>query len=759
MKKKIYLLIAISTISVSAQVGIGVDAAQINASAQLDVSSTTKGLLTPRMTELQRKSINQPAAGLLVYQTDSIAGFYYYDGSAWKLNLGLSPDGTIGQVLTTDGAGNAGWATAATGTPGVDLTTNQTVDGLKTFSSDVLINGITVGTGKYSGMFPEESGNTAVGTNVLSSNENGKNNTAVGTNALVYNTGGNDNTANGVAALLNNITGSKNTANGLNALAFNTVGNDNTASGQNALLQNEGSSNTANGSNSLFSNTIGSNNTALGFEADVSDGDLTNATAIGNQAKVAASNTIQLGNAAITAVKTSGQLTTGTVTYPNTNGTPNQVLTTDGAGNATWATAAGGSSVTVGAVGAATTNGASITAGELSLSPADGTNPGIVTTGAQTIAGAKTFTDKIKMGAVTYPNTVGTANQVLTTDGAGNATWATAAGGSSITMGAVGGANANGASITAGLLSLSPAGGTGPGIVTTSTQTFAGIKTFTSKAVFSGTDGFVANGGPNGSLPASSSGARMMWAPSKKAFRAGSIDGTQWDNSNVGINSIATGFNTIASGYASTALGYSTKASGDISTAMGYSTTAKSLGETVIGMYNTDATALSTVEYNLLDRLFVIGNGSGPIIDAATGEQTAFFDRKDALVMLKNGNTTFSGTVTAPSFPTSSDKRLKRNITPLKQSIAAVMQLNPVSYEKKQSLASSDYNMKENGFIAQELQRVMPTLVTEGTDKDKLLSVNYIALIPVLTKAIQEQQKEIETLKALVEKLINQQKQ
>ena len=82
------------------------------------------------------------------------------------------------------------------------------------------------------------------------------------------------------------------------------------------------------------------------------------------------------------------------------------------------------------------------------------------------------------------------------------------------------------------------------------------------------------------------------------------------------------------------------------------------------------------------------------------------------------------------------------------------MQLNPVSYEKKQSLASTDYNMKENGFIAQELQKVMPTLVTEGTDKDKLLSVNYIALIPVLTKAIQEQQKEIEELKKMVELLL-----
>jgi len=52
--------------------------------------------------------------------------------------------------------------------------------------------------------------------------------------------------------------------------------------------------------------------------------------------------------------------------------------------------------------------------------------------------------------------------------------------------------------------------------------------------------------------------------------------------------------------------------------------------------------------------------------------------------------------------------------------------------------------IKENGFIAQELQKIMPSLVIEGTDKDKLLSVNYTALIPVLTQALQEQQKAIQ---------------
>ena len=190
-------------------------------------------------------------------------------------------------------------------------------------------------------------------------------------------------------------------------------------------------------------------------------------------------------------------------------------------------------------------------------------------------------------------------------------------------------------------------------------------------------------------------------------------------------------------------MGLNTRASGTTSTAMGDNTTAQSFVETAIGTYNTNYTPNSATAWDLTDRLFVIGNGTSSV-------------KSDALVMLKNGNTTFSGTVTA-TLTGLSDLRLKRNIAPLQNSIDAIMQLKPVSYEKKNTLASTNYSVKENGFIAQELQKIMPSLVIEGTDKDKLLSVNYTAIIPVLTKAlqeqqnaIQEQQKQIEELKLLI---------
>jgi len=67
---------------------------QPNASAILDVSSTTKGLLIPRMTSTQRNAIVAPATGLQVYQTDGSKGIYFYNGSVWM------PVATAGTTYT-----------------------------------------------------------------------------------------------------------------------------------------------------------------------------------------------------------------------------------------------------------------------------------------------------------------------------------------------------------------------------------------------------------------------------------------------------------------------------------------------------------------------------------------------------------------------------------------------------------------------------------------------------------------------------------
>ena len=80
-KLLLFIFLLIATFSLNAQVGIGTTPA---ASAQLDVSSTTKGFLPPRMTAAQRSGISSPTNGLLVYQTDYPSGLYYFNAGFWS---------------------------------------------------------------------------------------------------------------------------------------------------------------------------------------------------------------------------------------------------------------------------------------------------------------------------------------------------------------------------------------------------------------------------------------------------------------------------------------------------------------------------------------------------------------------------------------------------------------------------------------------------------------------------------------------------
>jgi hypothetical protein len=116
------------------------------------------------------------------------------------------------------------------------------------------------------------------------------------------------------------------------------------------------------------------------------------------------------------------------------------------------------------------------------------------------------------------------------------------------------------------------------------------------------------------------------------------------------------------------------------------------------------------------------------------------------------GDINASGVVRSNGTTLTSDLRLKSNIKPISGGIQKVMSLKPVNYDKRFNLDLEE-TINENGFIAQEIQKVVPEIVSEGKDEDKLLSVNYNALIPVLTKAIQEQQEIIEDLKKEIELL------
>ena len=82
--KKLFTLLAAVLITATTFAQIGINNENPDASAALDITSTTGGLLMPRMTAAQRDAISSPASGLMIYQTDGTAGFYYYNGSSWE---------------------------------------------------------------------------------------------------------------------------------------------------------------------------------------------------------------------------------------------------------------------------------------------------------------------------------------------------------------------------------------------------------------------------------------------------------------------------------------------------------------------------------------------------------------------------------------------------------------------------------------------------------------------------------------------------
>ena len=214
----------------------------------------------------------------------------------------------------------------------VDLTTNQTISGSKTFSSDVSVNGVKIGRG-----LGNNGQNVAIGADALASGT-GTRNTAVGYGAMRQYSGTSfdNNSSVGYFNMPSLTTGSGNTSVGAESMLNLLTGTSNTSIGNQSLISVTGSNNVGVGKRSGQTITSGSQNTIVGTDADVSSATLNNATAVGYGAQVTASNSIQLGNSSVTNVKTSGTITAGAVTYPNTNGTPGQVLTANGNGTASW---------------------------------------------------------------------------------------------------------------------------------------------------------------------------------------------------------------------------------------------------------------------------------------------------------------------------------------------------------------------------------------------------------------------------------------
>ncbi len=235
---------------------------------------------------------------------------------------------------------------------------------------------------------------------------------------------------------------------------------------------------------------------------------------------------------------------------------------------------------------------------------------------------------------------------------------------------------------------------------------------------------------------------------SKGAFRAGGTQTNNWNDGNRGVGSVAFGTDNRASGMgsvsfgnlnmstgeASFSAGENSVASNTASIAIGSSVTAEAPGQVTIGHGNTagTSTATSTNPFPATDRLFVIGNNS-----ATSGP-------RNSLTMLNNGNTTVSGTWTGPSFVTTSDRRLKKDIKDLELGMDFLKKIETKSYTLKNS---TNKDRIHYGVIAQDLQKINPNLVYGEESETENLSVNYTEMIPILINAIIELDEEIELLK------------
>jgi hypothetical protein len=286
--------------------GISINTLEVppHPSAILDVQSTSKGILIPRMTRANRDVIATPATGLLIYQTDDGPGLYMYDGNAW-------------QVLTT--SSNV-WSTAGNGgtdpsnnfigtTDNVPLrfrVNNKRVGEINEYLKAIMF-GDSAGISMISAY-----GNIAIGDKALRDNVTGWVNLAIGPGALKKTTS-NNNLAIGNAALTNNTTGVYNYAIGNSALVLNATGfynlaigeasmNQNVSGFQNVALghfslkSNTGQANTAIGNESLFSNATGNDNTSVGFQSMASGTTGSFNTAVGSSALKHVNN---IGNTAV----------------------------------------------------------------------------------------------------------------------------------------------------------------------------------------------------------------------------------------------------------------------------------------------------------------------------------------------------------------------------------------------------------------------------------------------------------------------------
>ena len=182
------------------------------------------------------------------------------------------------------------------------------------------------------------------------------------------------------------------------------------------------------------------------------------------------------------------------------------------------------------------------------------------------------------------------------------------------------------------------------------------------------------------------------------------------------------------------------------------------------GVYGVGGNATSGYNYGVVGTISGQYDGAGiygsssDVTEGVYGQYAGYF----------RGATYVDGTLTATSVITPSDIRLKTNITNISytdQTLENLMKINVLSYNyKKREIPEmerdtiqestiraydtkweSDAKERHFGFSAQELKEIFPDLVKEG--QDGYLGVNYVELVPLLLRSIQELKQELDEVK------------
>ena len=758
-----------------------------DASAILDVKSTTKGLLIPRI-DLDDAStatpISSPATGLIIYNSggDAPDGFYYWNGSAWISFITSLSDADGDTKIQVEESNDEDLIRFDIGgTERMLLTTNA----LEFPNSDYSVyigegagNSITGNEDGYNVLIGYQSGYNSA---YSSSPTNASYNVGIGFKSLYANTIGCYNTANGLEALYSNTNGSENTAIGFSALYFNTSGTGNVSLGVKANGNNEeGNYNTIIGYKAGLGTSIHnkSGNIFLGYQAGYNETG-NNKLYIENSSS---SNPLIYGDFDQSLVRIYGSL------QMSTTGASINEFSTD-------VTLTGTSDFALPTENAVKTY-VDNSIGAINLDQIiDADND----TKIQVEEAADEDMIRFDLGGTEKWKMTGSRLEVLST-------------GYSVFIGESAGANDDlsdnlNVAIGDSALNANTSGyrnsgigysslkdntsgyyNTGVGYFSLENNTTGYINSaIGSWALYTNTTGFQNAANGHGALYLNTTGNNNTAV----GFNALYSNTTSTYNTAVGSQTMfsnTTGYSNSASGgaalysnttgYYNSALGVNASrqnTSGFYNTAMGYS----SLLNTTTGDYNTSCGSNALTVNITGNNNTAIGYGAGPLTAYSALNNTILLGYNAATATTNHvciGNTSQSWIGGQVSWSTMSDGRIKNNIKEDVAGLDFIMKLRPVTYnldkDKSDELMgivdSSDYvekyaveEIKFSGFLAQEVEQTAREVgydfsgVKIPTNDKTLYSLSYAEFVVPLVKAVQEQQVIIEELLARIEELEN----